>query len=263
MTRSIHGDDGSRRRAASRLGAHAGSYPRRRRLGREEELVLVRRAAAGDREALSGLFEAHFPLAVRTAMAQEGRGLPLEDLIGEACVGLVEAVSRFDTRRGTRFMTYAIWWIRRRVVQAIAHQARNVRIPRHEWTAAARSPEGAAALHPRELSLSEASTGAGERPLAELLPASTEPLEESIERDDQARVLRRALDALTPRQRWILERRFGLDRPEESTLQALADELGLSKERVRQVEAQALARLRGSLAPGEVSGGGAAVAAVG
>src|SRR5438067_12145319 len=92
----------------TRIGAWAASFRRRRVLDREEEALLVESAARGDRAALAVLFEAHFPLLVKSALAFKGRGLDAEDLVGEACMGLVEALPRFDASRKLRFMTYAL-----------------------------------------------------------------------------------------------------------------------------------------------------------
>lgn len=233
-----------RRRSRSRLGAHANSFPTRRGLGREEEAALVARAAAGDRLALTRLFEAHFPLAVRGALAFSGRGVAEEDLVGEASIGLIEAASRFDPSHGTRFMTYATWWVRRRVVQALARQARVVRVPRHRLGRASSRPL------PREVSLSDGEESGG-RSVAETLPAAGPTPEGAARRGEAIARLDHALVRLPARQQVVLRARFGLGgdgrRDEPRTLKSIAADLGVSKERVRQIEGEALSALRAAL----------------
>jgi RNA polymerase sigma factor (sigma-70 family) len=235
---------GSKARQAqtgSLLGAYAGSFPSCRRLSKEDEAALTRAAAAGDRRALEGLIAANFPLIVKTALAFRRTGLPLEDLLGEACMGLLEAVSRFDPDRGFRFMTYAVWWVRRALVRAVSTQSRNVRIPRH------RAAERDAAPWPRELSLADETDGESAWSLEDLLEADDEPLDELVQRDEESRAVHDALDGLPERQRYVLEQRFGLVTDETRTLKDVAGDLGVTKERVRQIEGQALGKLERAL----------------
>src|SRR2546428_34156 len=98
--------------AAGRGGGRMRPSAEWHHLGAREELRLVRLAAAGDTQALSSLVAAHLPLAVRCAAPFQRPGVQLDDLVGDACVGLIEAVGRFDPDRGFRFMTYAVWWVR-------------------------------------------------------------------------------------------------------------------------------------------------------
>jgi RNA polymerase primary sigma factor len=181
--------------------------------------------------ALTLLFEAHFPLVVRSAVAFAGRGILAEDLVGEACVGFLEAISRFDPARGFRLMTYATWWMRRRLAEAVAQQARAVRLPRRD-----RSAAGAT----REV------------PWSELPPADEARLSiapdaaAALDRASRRNALRAAVGALRERERAVLVRHHGLSGREE-TLAEIAHDFGVSKERVRQLEAAALARLRDAL----------------
>ena len=223
----------------SRLGAHADSFPCRKPITREEEVVLVAAAAGGDRDALTRLFEAHFPLLVRIALNYERPGLDAEDLIGEACVGFTEALSRFEPGRQTRFMTYASWWVRQHVVLAL-ERAKNVRLPRR-----ARARMGCS-LH--EVSLSEPPGDETTLALEELVEAETSTDGDTV-RCEMRHDLERALATLPERHRALLRRRFGLDEtPTDGiTLRSLAGEMGVSRERVRQLEHDALDKMRDAL----------------
>lgn len=227
------------RRESSLLGAYAGTFRTRRRLARAEEAALARRAARGDRAALETLVQANFAFLVKTAMGFQGRGIPLEDLIGEACMGVLEAAPRFDASRGFRFMTYAVWWVRRALVRAVSTQSRNVRIPRSRATADRKADRPPL----REISLSD---GWGDDPdgqVEDALAADDPPLEDVVLRREHADMVHAALDALPERQRHVLVRRFGLDGAEAQTLLSIAGDLGVTKERVRQIEGQALRRV--------------------
>jgi RNA polymerase nonessential primary-like sigma factor len=223
----------------SRLGAHADSFPCRRPITREEEVVLVAKAAAGDQEALTCLFEAHFPLLVRIALTYERPGLEAEDLIGEACVGFTEALSRFEPGHGTRLMTYASWWVRQHVVLAL-ERAKNVRLPRR-----ARAQRGGSLY---EVSLSDPPGDEVTISLEELIEAATST-DGGTRQSEMRHDLERALATLPERHRALLRRRFGLDAtPEDGiTLRSLAGEMGVSRERVRQLEHDALAKMRAAL----------------
>jgi RNA polymerase nonessential primary-like sigma factor len=201
---------------------------------------LVRKAAAGDGPALTRLYEAHFPLLVRIALTYERPGLEAEDLIGEACVGFTEALSRFDPSRQTRFMTYASWWIRQHVVLALEH-VKNVRLPRR-----ARSKMGCGL---REVSLSEPGGEETTLALEELIESET-ATDGSLADCDARHDAEIAMASLPERHRRLILRRFGLDGSDDegATLRALAVEMGVSRERVRQLEQDALERMREALA---------------
>lgn len=237
----VQGGQARRAQEGSLLGAYAGSFPTSRRLSKDEEAELTRAAAAGDRRALERLIQANFPLIVKTALAFRRAGLPLEDLLGEACMGLLEAVARFDPDRGFRFMTYAVWWVRRALVRAVSTQSRNVRIPRHRAAAQDAPP------WPREVSLADEGDAENPWSLADLLEADDEPLDDLVQRDEESRAVHEALDDLPDRQRYVLEQRFGLVTDETRTLKDVAGELGVTKERVRQIEGQALGKLERAL----------------
>jgi RNA polymerase sigma factor (sigma-70 family) len=225
----------------------------RRNIGREEESALVTAAKAGDREALGKLLEAHLPLILREARGYARKGVPLEDLVGEGCFGVVEALSRFDAMRNVRFMTYAIWWVRRRLVVALSTQGRNVRIPRRalaQASAARRDAprEGATPMAPyaREVSLGDFGEGSEMRASDVLRDPSPSP-EACAQFSESSRLARRAVDRLPPRERSILALRFGLSGADPMTLPELATQLGVSKERIRQLEHRALQRIRADM----------------
>lgn len=204
------------------------------------ERELVRRAQSGDPEALHGLLAAHQPLTLRTVRPFVGCGVPLEDLMAEASIGLIEALARFEPERGLRFMTYATWWIRHSVVRALVAQGRNVRVPRRLLRGRDAQPI------PVEVPLTGGGAGASE--LRAALAVAGDGVDVVFEGAEREEALRDALGRLTARQRLVLERRFGLAGHDDCTLQELATDLGLSKERVRQLEKQAMERVRVLLA---------------
>lgn len=243
-------------------------------LSREEEIETAKRMAAGDREAERRMVEANLRLVVMVARRYGGRGLSLGDLVEEGNLGLLRAVQKFRWDRGTRFSTYATWWIRQAVVRALANQARLIRLPVHveallgryrrekerflrEHGRAPELPEMAARLGvPVEhldgleevastpLSL-ETPVGEGKGVLGDVVPDEGEPGAEAVaaalrKRADMGEIL----EALPPTERLVITQRFGLGAESPLTLEAIGGRLGVTRERVRQIEASALRRLR-------------------
>jgi RNA polymerase sigma factor (sigma-70 family) len=243
-------------------------------LTREQEVELAGRIRAGDEAAKQRLIEANLRLVVQVARRYINRGLPLPDLIEEGNIGLLRAVEKFEPERGTRFATYATWWIRQAVSRALANQARTIRLPVHVEMLLARYKRERQRLTqtldrvPTASELAQA-LGTSEEQIGELeelrlqpvsldapLGADTRRVGDIIvdEAADPAGALTRlfheradlvaVLDDLAPNERTVLRRRFGLDGDEPETLEAIGRRLDYSRERVRQIEAAGLRKLR-------------------
>jgi RNA polymerase sigma factor (sigma-70 family) len=268
----------TRETSRANLGVYLKEIGRIPLLSREQEVDLARRAGAGDASAKAGLIEANLRLVVQVARRYLNRGLPLPDLIEEGNLGLLRAVDKFDPERGTRFSTYATWWIRHFIVRALANQARLIRLPVHVemllgryakeqqrlTQALGRAPtadELAAALgttveqveeleeirQQQPLSL-DAPAGGGEGRVADVVPdAGADPAAALTAFFHQRADLVSVLDDLAENERKVLRRRFGLEGDDPETLEAIGRRLGLTRERVRQIEASALRKLRALL----------------
>ncbi|HEU4459064.1 MAG TPA: RNA polymerase sigma factor RpoS [Methylibium sp.] len=253
-----------------------------------EEFETARRVRAGDFAARQQMIERNLRLVVSIARHYVGRGLPLGDLIEEGNLGLMHATAKFEPERGFRFSTYASWWIRQAIESATMHQARVVRLPVHvvrelsQVMRARRALESAtvAAGDMRPVGVEDLAAAVG-RTVDEVLdllrhaeqPASLDaPIERGSEGqggdtlidtvvDDEAvdplrlrleqeldALLRHGLDALSPREREVLVGRFGLLGREPQTLETLAEQLGLTRERIRQIQQDALRKLKRGMA---------------
>ncbi|MGH7263010.1 MAG: sigma-70 family RNA polymerase sigma factor [Candidatus Rokuibacteriota bacterium] len=265
-------------RAAVNLSGYLQEISRIPRLTREEEQELARRVLAGDREAEQRMIEANLRLVFKIARRYRNRGLPLPDLVEEGNLGLLRAVRKFRPDKGTRFATYATWWIRQALVRALANQARMIRLPVHVELLLGRYlrekkrltqklgrppslEEVAAALEiPAEqlvqleeirqqpLSLEGAIGEEGRRALRDIVADPSAPAPGALGTLLRERVdLTGLLDDLPERERQVIRLRFGLGGEEALTLEAVGKRLGLSQERVRQIEAAGLKRLRALL----------------
>ena len=237
------------------------------------EKRLARRIRTGDADARRAMIEANLRLVVSVAREFSGHGVPLLDLVAEGNLGLIRAVERFDPDRRVRFSTYAVWWIRDAVRRAAAQQGRTVRVPDHvlrDLAQVLRAERELAAAAGRPPSLEEVAAAAGRSVHSvSVLFLATSPVQ-SLD-DDQAsgelelvaclqgyvdddtggdiaalgvERLAEWLERLSGRQREVLERRFGLGGRVAVSLAEIGRELGLSRERVRQIEGEAMRKLR-------------------
>ncbi len=255
-------------------------------LSRTQETALAKRVAAGDAAALDHMVRANLRFVVSIAKQYANQGLSLEDLINEGNLGLIKAAQRFDYRRGFKFISYAVWWIRQSMHQALAEQSRVVRLPLNRASALYRIGKTVRQLH-QELdrqpdeheiavrmnmslaevretlrvahpSLSLDETFDGDEDANSLLScladaASAQPDRITFERT-MGHDLRVAVARLDPREQRIIRLYFGLDGSAPLTLEQIGGELHLTRERIRQIKEKALEKLRA----GEVGAGLAA-----
>ena len=248
---------------------------RHRLLSRREEASLAARIRQGEEEAWEELVRCNLKLVISVARSYMGRGLDLADLVQEGNLGLMRAARGFDAEFGTKFSTYAMWWIRQSITRALANKGSTIRIPihaaeqeraiygarNHLQTMSGREPsveelseyvgkspdEVASVLNIRKTVVSyDVPIGSGdEGALSDLLAGETEadaedPLMESALQGH----VRDLLDVLPERERYVVEQRYGLAGDEPATLEEIGAGIGVTRERVRQIQTSALRRLR-------------------
>jgi RNA polymerase primary sigma factor len=210
-----------------------------RRITREEEVELGGRSRSGCETARNRLVTANLGFVVSIAKEYRNRGIAFEDLINEGNVGLVEAARRFDPARGTKFITYASWWVRKSILRALAEQPRLVRVSSYRLK---RNRGAAEPVRTTTVSFDHPVDRDG-RPLGERLVAEVPSAEHELLREESVSHVRAALGALSEQERRVVALRFGLDGAQGISLQEAGERLRLSRERIRQVEARALERL--------------------
>ena len=253
-----------------------GRYPL---LTKEQEFELARRIRNGDERALEKLVYSNLRFVVSVAKRYVGHGLSFLDLIAEGNVGLITAAHRFDERRNFRFISYAVWWIRQAIQKALAEQTHTVRLPINRAQQAQKlrkinnrlEQERGGSVHEEELakelditvgklneinavlrpllSLDESVHDDDSQPLQEILadPEDTTPEDDFVQEELHAQLLA-AMEKLTDREKDIVTRYYGLGDEESTSLEAIGEDINLSRERVRQIRNDALRKMRHAVA---------------
>ena len=274
VTRAVHEyDDSGTQADATRLYLKEIGFSSL--LTAEQEVHYARLAQKGDVKARQVMIESNLRLVVKIARRYMNRGLALLDLIEEGNLGLIRAVEKFDPERGFRFSTYATWWIRQTIERGIMNQTRTIRLPVHilkeinVYLRAARylaqkldhepTPEEVATLLDKPIDDVKAMFGLNERVASVDAPLDQDPdrslldaiadertpdPEKMLQDEDLHAQIEAWLNELNEKQREVVERRFGLNGREIATLEQVGADIGVTRERVRQIQVEALRRLR-------------------
>ncbi len=242
----------------------------------KEEIDLARQIKKGDKQALNKLVRSNLKFVVYIAREYEDRGLPLDELISEGNLGLLEAAHRFDPERGYKFISYAVWWIRQSILRALAKYSRLVRVPiNRTWVIQkmativnnleqdlGRTPALEEVARELNIPVEELSENLSYLKHEVFLEDSTRPFDDSLSLMDKIsseefaeptsdlikesmRIdIRLALESLTPTEAEVLRKYFGIERERPLTLLEIGEEMNLSRERIRQIKNKALRRLQ-------------------
>ena len=241
----------------------------------DEEVELAQRIKQGDQAALDKLVRANLRFVVSVAKQYQNQGLSLQDLINEGNLGLVKAAQRFDETRGFKFISYAVWWIRQSILQAVAEQARIIRLPMNQVGAVAKVKKAVSSLEQkleRRPTIKEIADEVNmpEEKVEQLLNLNSRamstdaPLDDDddanfldvfvqedqdqtdamVERESTSRAIRNSLDMLSEKERTIISMYFGLGTNREYSLEEIAMKLDISRERTRQIRDRALKKLK-------------------
>lgn len=241
----------------------------------EEEIELARRAKQGDEKALERLIQANLRFVVSVAKQYQNQGLPLVDLINEGNLGLIKAAKRFDETRGFKFISYAVWWIRQSILQALAEQSRIVRLPLNRVGALNKIGKKLSQLEQeferepsaneiaeeldmsvyevadtlkisgRHISMDAPFVQGEDNKLLDIMPNESDPMPdhglmyESLKKD-----IEEALNTLDPREREVVKLYFGIGYDHPLTLEEIGEKFKLTRERVRQIKEKAIRKLR-------------------
>lgn len=261
-------------RESASLDRYLQEIGREKMISAEEEVRLAQRIKQGDEKALDELTKANLRFVVSVAKQYQNQGLSLPDLINEGNVGLIKAAHKFDETRGFKFISYAVWWIRQSILQALAQQSRMVRLPLnqvgslHKVSRAAKEFEQKNERKPsieelagdvdlpeekiveaikadtRHVSVDAPFTSDDSNSLLDVLPNGNSPsADKDLLRESLQKEIERALETLSPRERNVIKAFFGIGQ-QEMTLEEIGDKYGLTRERVRQIKEKAIRRLR-------------------
>jgi RNA polymerase primary sigma factor len=249
-----------------------------------EEVSLAKRIRRGDKNAREQMIKANLRLVVKIARDYEGYGVPLLDLISEGNIGLIKAVERYDPNKGAKLSTYSAWWIKQAIRRALSNQSKTIRLPVHvvdklthmrraeasffdefgrEPTDDELSAEiGLPVKRIRQYRQASMSASSLDAPLGDedsnrvsdiVADERADTPYQQLEEENDTRMVRDALETLNPREKRILQLRFGLDDNDEQTLEELGVQFGLTRERIRQIQELALRKLRKKMAEMEKS----------
>lgn len=262
-------------RDAGTLEKYLQDIAKERLITPEEEVELSRRIKSGDQNALDQLVRANLRFVVSVAKQYQNQGLSLQDLIDEGNVGLIKAAQRFDETRGFKFISYAVWWIRQSILQAVAEQARTIRLPLNQVGAISKMKKTIAMLEQeyhrrpsveeiaKELDITEAKVRSlmgmnmhqisTDEPLDDdddgnfldvYVDSGSTATDEAVENESDNNAIQRSLKSLSEKERVVITMYYGIGTAREYSLDEIALHLGISRERTRQIRDRALKRLK-------------------